>query len=117
MRIYKSTSVQFIILIVLIGSGMLATNGLIRMVDMLSDGPQAAQQDDYYQNLVYKHGLVGEPESEIVRVLGKPSEVFSDEKDELKVTYEYQPYRVFTGASRFQVHCYAGRVVATQIGD
>jgi hypothetical protein len=115
MRIYRIAIVQQTLLIALIAAGLLATNGLIEVVNRLADGPQAAQFDSHYQDLVYRSGLVGRAESEIVAVLGKPLQAYSDEADKLRVIYEYQSYRPFRKSPKFQVHCYAGKVVATQI--
>lgn len=83
---------------------------VVLFIDAGSHGPYACWYNAHMQRLSDEAGLVGRPEADIVRVLGKPSYTYGSS------TYNYCPCP-FSPYGKFQVHCEGGTVIGVEQHD
>jgi hypothetical protein len=97
---------------------------VLTAIDAIGHGPYATAFNQRYQGLANRAGLVGSPESDVVKVLGEPTSVWRywsriDSTGRpaagayLITTYNYAPC-AFVPCGIFQVHCGGGVVRATE---
>ena len=98
--------------------------GCLSFYDAATHGPYARAFNQRCQRLADRAGLVGSPESDVVKVLGKPTSVWRywSATDlagrpvagaDFIATYNYAPCP-FAPCGMFQVHCRSGIVEATE---
>jgi hypothetical protein len=112
-----------VVAIVAVIMGILAP--VLTAIDAIAHGPYATAFNQRCQGLANRAGLVGRPESDVVKVLGEPTSVWRywssvDSTTRRPVagaylitTYNYAPC-AFVPCGLFQVHCDGGFVKATE---
>jgi hypothetical protein len=97
---------------------------LLNAIDAVNHGPYATAFNQRCQELADRTGLVGSPESDVIKLLGKPTSVWRYWSVEdltgrpaagayLITTYNYAPCS-FVPCGIFQVHCIGGAVKSTE---
>jgi hypothetical protein len=85
-------------------------------LDNRAHGPYVTWFNEECQRLVDQAKLIGQPENDIVSVLGPPSYVWDyDDPGGARKTYNYAPAGI--PFSKFQVHCRDGLVVSVEQFD
>jgi hypothetical protein len=81
---------------------------VLLVVDAIGHGPYSTWYNARCHRLATEAGLVGKPEKEVEKVLGKADFVWVYDRPDRSRTYNYAP-SVFSGG-KFQVHCKNGIV-------